>query len=401
MDTTLLNERARKNLNILDTIRRAGTISKAEISKLVGLNVVTISNYIDEFLRQYLVLERALDVSCGGRRPVLLGLNPEAGLSIGVGVNLFNVVAVSVDFTGKMLTHIKTDKKSTEVKDVINSILKLIAETLDNISNKEKIKGIGIGIAGIIDKEKQTVRWPQKVGNGYDYATITLPLKDIIEKEFNLPCLIENDATLACFGEQWLTLDSDIKNVLYLFSGVGLGIMINGEIYRGSTGCAGEVSIHNQAQDKDFNCSVGNPCFLKRWDADLDIIKQAKKILKSNKHSKILEKVKKIDQINLKNVFEAARDKDKIATNLIIDAGRRLGIKAAYLVNIFNPQMLIIGGGLEEVSEILLDVVRKTVSDWAFEEGVREVKIIPSSLGDNAVALGAANLVVRQIFSQM
>lgn len=401
LDAGLLSERSRKNLAILDAIRRAGPISKAEISKSVGLNVVTISNYIDELLRLHLVLEKDLDVSGGGRRPVLLGLNPEAGLSIGVGTNLFSTVAVSVDLSGKIFTHMKIDKKTSDVKEVVNSILEIIRKTLDSIESKDKIKGIGLGIAGIIDKEKDSVRWPQKLADSYNYATITLPLKDIIEKEFGLPCLIENDATAACFGEQWLTLSPEVKNVLFLFSGVGCGIMINGDIYHGSTGCAGEISIYNQAEDKDFNCAAGNPCFLKRWEADLGMTEEAKRILKSgNKSSKILARAGTLDNITLRDIFDAAKAKDEIAVSIVKNAGKRLGIRAAYLVNIFNPQVLIIGGGMEEVSEILLDVVRRAVSEWAFEEMAREVKIIPSSLGENAVALGAANLVIRQVFSQ-
>ncbi|MDP1853487.1 MAG: ROK family transcriptional regulator [Candidatus Omnitrophota bacterium] len=401
LNAGLLSERSRKNLAILDAIRRAGPISKAEISKSVGLNVVTISNYIDELLRLNLVLEKDLDVSGGGRRPVLLGLNPEAGLSIGVGTNLFNTVAVSVDLSGKIFTHMKIDKKTNDVKEVVNSILEIIRKTLDSIEPKDKIKGIGLGIAGIIDKEKDSVRWPQKLADSYNYATITLPLKDIIEKEFGLPCLIENDATAACFGEQWLTLSPEVKNVLFLFSGVGCGIMINGDIYHGSTGCAGEISIYSQAEDKDFNCASGNPCFLKRWEADLGMIEEARRILKSGRESsKILEKAGSLDNVTLRDIFDAAKAKDEVAISIIKNAGRRLGIRAAYLVNIFNPQVLIIGGGMEEVSEILLDVVRRAVSEWAFEEMAREVKIIPSSLGENAVALGAANLVIRQVFSQ-
>lgn len=396
-----LNERARKNLAILDTIRRSGAISKADISKTVGLNVVTISNYIDEFLRQQLVLERELDVSAGGRRPVLLGLNPDAGLAVGIGVNLLNVVGATVDLRGKMLSCIKVDKKGESVKDVVDSILQLISKILDGAESRDKIRGIGIGIAGIIDKEKETVRWPQKVGNGYDYATITLPLKDIVEKEFNLPCLIENDATVACFGEQWLTLGSEVKNVLFLFSGVGLGIIINGEIYHGSSGCAGEISIHNQAQDSNFSCAPGEPCFLKRWEADLGMVEDAKKLLKLDDNSLILPKARARDEITIRDIFDAVKLNDKTAITVVKNAGRRLGVRAAYLVNIFNPQVLIIGGGLEEVSGVFLDAVRKTVSEWAFEEAAREVKIIPSSLGENAVALGAANLIVRQVFSRI
>jgi len=130
------------------------------------------------------------------------------------------------------------------------------------------------------------------------------------------------------------------------------------------------------------------------------MVGEAKQVLAQNKNSKILDSAKTIDKITLSDVFTAARAKDEVAVSIVKDAGKRLGIRAAHLVNLFNPQALIIGGGLEEVSEILLDVVRKEVSDWAFEEASREVKVIPSRLGENSIALGAANLVVRQVFSQ-
>ncbi|MFQ5680969.1 MAG: ROK family protein [Candidatus Omnitrophota bacterium] len=400
MEATVLTERGRRNLAILDTIRRAGAISRAEISRSLRLNVVTISNYIDEFLRQNIVLERDLDVSGGGRRPVLLGINPDVGLAVGVGLNLLNTVATTVNIKGEMVGRVKTENNNN-VRDIVDSILDLIQRSIDNIEQKDKIKGIGVGIAGVIDKEKDIVRWPQKIGDGCHYATISLPLKSIIEKRFGLPCLIENDATLACFGEQWLSLGPEAKNVLFLFSGVGCGIIINGEIYRGATGCAGEISISSRYEaEGDFSCQVGNPCFVKRWEADLGIVSQARQNLKDGMPSIMSQKSDSLDILTLNDVFDAARKNDNLAMELLKSAGRRLGIKAAYLVNIFNPRVLIVGGGIEEDSGILVDAVRQGVADWAFEEMVRAVKIIPSTLGENAVALGAANLVIRQMFTE-
>src|SRR3989338_6622225 len=101
-----LSDRARKNLFILDTIRRAGPISKTEISSLIGVNVVTVSNYVEEFLRQKLIFEKELDVSKGGRRPVLLDLNIDSGYAIGIGINLLNTIGALVDMRGKLIFRI-------------------------------------------------------------------------------------------------------------------------------------------------------------------------------------------------------------------------------------------------------------------------------------------------------
>ena len=255
-----LTERERRNVAILEILRRLGPITRPEISRVLGLNIVTVSNYVEEFINKNLVFEREFDISEGGRRPILLDINPESGLVIGVGVNLLNIVALLVDLKGRIVTRSCLERKDIGVKNVVSCIIEVIAQTLNKArDNQANIKGIGIGIAGIVNKKDGSISWPEKVGKRYDYASVSVPLKNIIEREFGYPVLIENDATAACFGEQWLDLEPGIKNVIYMFSGVGCGIMINGEIYSGASGSAGEVSIYNPREETPFTCYAGSP----------------------------------------------------------------------------------------------------------------------------------------------
>jgi glucokinase len=215
-----------------------------------------------------------------------------------------------------------------------------------------------------------------------------------MEKEFDLPCLVENDATSACFGECWLNLGQNYKNVIYMFSGVGCGIMLNGELYRGAKGYAGETSIYNYKEQDAFNCDLGKSCFIKRWEIDLGIAEEAtKSYLKENK--------KVENNIDLKNVFNAARMGDKVAVGTLDQAAKRLGIKIASLVNLLNPEIIVLGGGLEDAGESFLNKVSSTVGDWAFREATEDLKIIYSQLRENAVALGAASLVMQKVFAQL
>jgi predicted NBD/HSP70 family sugar kinase len=398
-------EREKRNLAILEILRKAGPLSRAQISKNLNLNVVTISNYIDNFLNKQLVLERELDISEGGRRPVLLDINPEAAYSIGVGINLFNTVAVLVDLKGNIVSRTKREPPPKNARDIVSNLEEVISETIKKTKEKSKIKGIGIGIAGIVNKKEGSIRWPEKVDRNYNYATITLPLKEILEKEFSFPVLIENDATCACFGESFLNLGIEVKNLIYMFSGVGCGMVINGQIFTGSTGCAGEVSIFNFQEDSLFNCKEGSPCFLKRWEQDLGMVEEAKtqitQIKGTDKGSKILELSEDdIDKINLKMIFQAAKAKDPLACSVLEKGAKRLGIKIAYLVNLLNPEVVIIGGGLEEAPHIFLETIKKSIDSWAFEEAARSVRIIYSELGEDACALGAASLIIQKIFSQ-
>jgi predicted NBD/HSP70 family sugar kinase len=399
-----LSEKEKRNISILDILRRHGPISRPDISKEMGINVVTVSNYVDEFIKSNLVYEKELDVSEGGRRPELLDLNPQAGYAVGVGLNLMNMVGLLIDLKGNIITKTQVSRPKASVKEISECVLEITREILRRSKDYlAHIKGIGVGIAGLVNKEDGSIHWPQKMDHYYTYASVDLPLREIIEKEFNLPALIENDATAACFGEHWLDLERSLKNVIYMFSGVGCGIMINGEIYTGANGYAGEVSIYNFKEENLFNCEAGNSCFLKRWEIDLGITDEVKSMLAKNKEEamKFLKLTSSsLDNLDLKSIFIAARAKDPIVSVVLEKAAKRLGIKIAHLVNLFNPQVVIIGGGLEEAGEEFLNKVNATVKDWAFREVTADLKIVYSQLRENAVALGAASLVIENIFAR-
>jgi len=401
----IFSEKEKRNIEILDILRKSGPISRSDISQEMGINVVTISNYIDDFIKRNLVYEKELDVSEGGRRPVLLDLNPRAGFAIGVGLNLMNMVGLLVDLKGNIITKTQVSRPQASVKEVSECLLEIVREILRRSKGyAENIKGIGVGIAGLINKKDGSIHWPQKMDHYYTYASVDLPLKGLMEKEFNLPTLIENDATSACFGEHWLDLEEGYKNVLYMFSGVGCGIMINGEVYRGSLGYAGEVSVYNYKEQDLFNCQAGNPCFIKRWEMDLGIVDDLKSILAKEKEKAgefFRVTSTKMESVDLKSIFIASRAKNETAVLVLEGAARRLGIKIAYLVNLLNPQVVVIGGGFEEAGEGFLNKVRSTVMDWAFRQATSDLKIVYSQLRENAVAMGAASLVLERTFAQL
>jgi glucokinase len=189
-----------------------------------------------------------------------------------------------------------------------------------------------------------------------------------------------------------------------MFSGVGAGFILNGQLYTGTEGYAGEVAIHNYKENNLFNCALGNSCFLKRWEMDLGVVEEVKKKVANKKpeSQEILEIANnKIENIDLKIIFLANRQKNPIIREVLDIAAKRLGIKIAYLVNLLNPQIVVVGGGLEEAGDEFLDKVRVVVNDWSFRETNEGLKIIYSHLRENSVALGAASLVMRQIFAQL
>lgn len=400
-----LTEKERRNIDVLEILRRRGPLSRPDISKELGINVVTISNYIDDFIRHNLILERELDVSEGGRRPSLLELNPQGGYIIGVGLNLANMVGLLTDLKGNIITKTQIVRPKPSVKEITECLLEIIRQILrrskEYISN---IRGVGIGIAGLINKKTGSVHWPQKTDHYYTYASVNIPMVDLIAREFDLPTLIENDATCACFGEYWLNLKGQFKNIVYMFSGVGSGIIINGDIYNGTHGYAGEVSIYNYKEEDLLNCTLAQGCFLKRWEMDLGVIDDVKSMLAKDK-TQAREFFKLTasnpNNVDLKSVFIANRTGSPVARSALDRAAKRLGIRIAYIVNLLNPEVVVIGGGFEEAGEGFLNRVNLTVREWAFREVTEDLKIIYSQLRENAVAMGAASLVTQRVFAKL
>ncbi len=400
------SEKEKRTIDILEILRRYGPISRPEISKEMGVNVVTISNYIDDFIKHNLVYEKELDVSEGGRRPTLLDLNPRAAYTIGVGLNLMNMVGLLTDLKGNIITKTQIARpKSLSVRQVTECTMDIVREVVKR--SKEylpNLKGVGIGVAGLVNKKTGAIHWPQKVDQYYTYATVDLQLRELIEKEFNLPVLIENDATAACFGEHWLDLERGYKNVIYMFSGVGCGIMINGDIFTGSQGYAGETAVYNFKEQDTFHCPAAKSCFIKRWEMDLGIVEEVKTKLSQDKTAALeFKRITSTDitEADLKTIFTAAHAKEPVSFAALQDAGYRLGVKISQLVNLLNPQVVVIGGGFEEAGDDFLNKVTATVRDWSFHETTEDLKITYSQLRENAVAIGAASLVMQNLFARI
>jgi len=383
-----LNERTRRTFLILEILRRRGPLSRAEISKASGINPVTVASYLDKLISQNIVYEKELDTSSGGRPPMLLDINPSAGYSLGIGINLFNSMGVITDLEGRVLYKYKKEAPLNSPNQILEAIVSIGDELLSHSQEiKAKLKGIGVGIGGIVDRKSGVIRWPQRQNHELFYSYISVPLKKYLEERFNLPVFIDNDANLACFAEYWLSLEPQVKNLLYMFSGVGVGLMINGELYTGQDGCAGELFINlNSFEESSY---LGDYSFFRQWKADLELIERTKALLGEEF---------KFTINNLEDVFSWARKNFQIR-NLIEEAAKALGVKIAFLVNILNPQIVIIGGGLEKGGFDFIESIYRYVKRYAFDEMTKNLRVIPSSLGDEAVSLGAANLVVRNIFT--
>lgn len=394
----ILTDKERKNLAILEVIRKNGPISRTDISKVTELNIVTVSNYVNHYIKKGLVIEGELDESTGGRKPVLVELNSKAGYIVGVGLNMMSIVGVLVDLEINVIAELKRERPPENSEAVIERMVEMAAEIIEKAEiDKEKIVGVGVGVPGIIDERGRTIRWPQSLGE--KDLSVCLSIKDTFEKRLNIPTFVENDANAAVLGEKWLGLDRDVRHMLYMFSGVGCGVLINGEIYRGATGAAGELGINSQKASKDYAQDIATQ--LGRWEMDIGMVLRAREALQKGTKSVLRDFVSgDFSKLSFKEIVRGVKEKDELSLKVVEQAGNELGKKIAFLVNLLNPEIVVIGGGIEDCGAPLLDAVKLAIKEWSVEEASSQVKIIPSAFGENAVALGVVGIVAREVFAQ-
>lgn len=409
-----LSEKERRNLSILDSIRRAGEISRAEISKLTDLNIVTVSNYVSKYTKSKIVFETGLDISTGGRRPELLKLNREYGYSIGIDLGSphltidASISGVIMDLTGKVIAEERIKKEKESFEKLSEKVLKLTSSLIEKAGvQASSIKGIGVGIWGVIDRYRGMVRYAVENEQIVSYTN----LLDQLEAKFNAPTIIEHDATLAAFGERWsgIGAGSTAENLIFLCSDSSCGLVIKGDLYYGATKSAGELNLNpphpgGEAESKNCWATYDYGCCLRSRGIDLGIPSRVKTRLSENpsEASKILEAAGgNAENIHFGTVIEAAEKGDELAKSALEEAGDYLGTKIAFMINLFNPEVVVVGRGIEKAGDIFFSAVRKAVRKWGYEESVKVVKILPTSLGESVVAIGAGGLVIQDLFAKV
>ncbi len=376
-----LSDKERKNLAILELVRRKGPISRTEISHTTDINIVSVSNYIKDYIDKGILVEIGCDVSTGGRRPELVELKAKDLYVVGLDIGASDIIATVTDFSINVVSKAKVSTPAGDTSEITLKAIELIDGLLEKTGiEKRKIRAIGIGAACY---------------NNRFYSTI-----DAVREKFGIDVFMGSDAACAAFGEKQLNPAAGVEDLLYMYSDIGCGIIIRGDAYFGAGGNAGEIQIsHEHISKEEELLFFRSSQYLKPWGMDLGITRMAKYEIEKGVGTKIVACAKGDPKnISTEVVIEAAKQDDEIAIDIVRNAGMNLGVRIAYLVNLFNPEVVVVGGGVERAGDIILDPIRKTVKKLAFSGQAGVVKIITSALGEDSVSLGASSLVVREIF---
>jgi glucokinase len=279
-------------------------------------------------------------------------------------------------------------------ESVINRMLSVIDRllTLTDIA-PHQLDSISIAAAGVINLDQGIITVSPNLPGWHN-----VPLRDIMNEKYKINTFLVNDANAAALGEHRFGAGKGVNNLIYLTvsTGIGGGIIINGKLYSGSCGIAGEIG-HMSIDINGPRCNCGNIGCLEVLASGTAVAKEAIRRVSHGEESSLTRIVEgKLENITAKEVALAAQEGDSLASEVISRAATFLGIGMVNLVNIFNPEMIIVGGGMAKMGDLLLNPARRIVKERAFPLAAQAVRIVPAQLGDNAGVLGAATFAFQQ-----
>lgn len=308
-------------------------------------------------------------------------------LFLGIDVGGTSIKGVIVDQSGQILARAKVETKAQlGVEAVINQI-ELTVKTLlqeGNITIHE-VKALGIGTPGQIDREQGIIR---DAGNLHFKD---VPLKSLLEERLYIPVFLGNDAQLATLGEAWLGAGQGASNLVMitLGTGIGGGIIINGSIYHGVNGTAGELG-HMKVLSKGLPCSCGQSGCWETVASGTAMLRRAKELLTS----KNIALCPSQGALTVRVLKKAAEQGDKVALQVFEETAYYLGLGLSNIINIFNPEIIIVGGGVGETGDILLQPAVEQAKSLSLRVPAKTVRITQAQLGNDAGALGASKLAI-------
>ncbi|MCU0624389.1 MAG: ROK family transcriptional regulator [Gemmatimonadaceae bacterium] len=372
---------------VLRLIWEQQRISRAEIARRADLSRSTVSDIVAALIESGLVAEAGIGESRGGRRPIVLEFQDDAYVILGVDLGASHISVVLTDLRGRILTYerrehpVRTEPTTTTplVRTMCDAALAAVPR------GRQRLVGLGIAVPSPVDPRHPDRLSPLAMpnwGGGRHLAELT--------RQFDVPVLVDNDANLGALAEHWWGAARGISDFAYIkiATGVGAGHFIDGRIYRGSSGFAGEIG-HLAIDPRGEPCVCGNRGCLVTLVGGHALTRRVRELTAAQPSSRLAGV-----EPSFAAIEEAALANDPVALQVVREAAEVLGIAISGLLNILNPSAVILGGGLARVGEHLLQPLRETVRARAFVSSLASSDLIVSALGNRDVALGAATLVL-------
>jgi len=382
---------------ILKTIRYYGPISRSEIAKKNNISPTTVTSAVRRLLRDGLVCEDGVGKSNGGRKPVLVRFSPDSRFLIGVSISNSAIKIAEMNLAAEVCRKKVFPVRALALagQSIISYVLKSIDQFLSEYSSLTKCIGISIISPGIVDAVQGVIRYNSKL------RLKDIPLKEIVERRFKLETWLENDANAIVLAEKRFGKYKKFKNLIYITigDGVGAGIVINGSIFRGRNGGAGEFG-HTSIDRNGIYCDCGNRGCLEHYINWPTIYSKILSFIDQGRNTMILELAKGDKNLVTPAIFRYALKKnDQLAKEITKDIAIYLATGIVNLINLFNPDIIILGGKVAYDNGFLLSQVNKLVHQQALSILADKLEISPTSLGEDFRMIAAATIPIQKIFN--
>ena len=379
-----------KNINkytVVDLIRFSPSgNSRVEIARRMGLTRAAVTVIVNDLLTTGIIREAGGINVHSGRPPVVLEIDPSRGFVAGIDFGASHLSILLADLGAHILEEAEI---AIDIQDGPKICLDQADQLLRGLLKKsglelKEILAIGVGVPGPIVFDAGIVLAPP-IMPGWDH----FPIRDTLEKMWGCPVSLSNDSELGALGEWAAGAGRGEQNLAYIKigTGIGAGLLLEGQIYRGVTGSAGEIG-HLTIEENGPLCACGNHGCLEAIAGGRAIAQQAQEAARNNKRTQ-LANIKPIESITARDVASAARLGDLVSQQILSRAGTYLGIAIAGVVNMFNPGMVIIGGGVAQSGDILLEPIRLAVQRRSLPAATRAVRITTAMLGRRSSSMGA------------
>ncbi|MDD9270984.1 ROK family protein [Paenibacillus sp. GCM10023248] len=365
---------------VLHHIRTDSPISRARIAEMTGLTKATVSSLVNELIESSLVEEIGAGESSGGRKPMMLLFNGTAGYAIGVDLGVHDILAVLTDLNGKVVSEKRALHDNASAEAVIQLLKRTIRELIDSAPESAYgIIGIGIGVPGICDEEGNLLFAP-------NLSWENVPLQKLIEDTFHIPVVIDNEANAGAVGEKQFGAGTETTNLVYISIGIGIGagIIIKGELYRGATGFAGEIG-HISIQHDGPKCRCGSLGCWELYASEHALLEQARRELG--------------EPAQLDTLLARAEAGDKTAIALFERLGYYLGVGVVNIINGYNPEFIILGGRLAGAEKWLMKPLQDLLEKRSLPLPRKLLNVEFSKLSDRSTVLGASSFAVAKFFA--
>jgi glucokinase-like ROK family protein len=370
----------------VDLIRFAERgISRADLADKMGLTRAAVTIIIHDLISNGIILNTESRSAASGRPPLVLEINPDQGLVAAVDIGAMHLSVALADFSARILEEtevpFRVDKDPKECLQEADNILKQLLQKRGLVASD--LASVGVGVPGPVIAEKGIVMAPP-IMPGWD----RFPIRATLEGQWGTSVTLNNDAELGALGEWAYGAGRGERNVAFIKvgSGIGAGLIINRQIYGGSTGSAGEIG-HLTIDENGPLCACGNHGCLEAFAGGHAIASQARKLVASGRRTLLSEK--SLEAITARDVAEAARRGDLTAQEIIKRSGTFVGIAIAGLINLFNPSTVIIGGGVAQVGDLLTGPIRQAVRERSLRVSEHSVRITSAMLGRRSSLMGA------------